>query len=139
MLNFLVSHKFFFFLVIDLTMTLDYVFLTVHVVFLDHYSFMDSLKKKLWECRGSNSATPQKWVTESHSQNLYNKKYSSFEFTFYFYFCELYFFQQPEQVLFKGRDQWEWIGLWKVAIDRHLVRIVVINVHFYFNLAAILE
>ncbi len=26
-----------------------------------------------------------------------------------------------------------------VAIDRHLVRIVVIDVHFYFNLAAILE
>ncbi len=39
----------------------------------------------------------------------------------------------------KGRDQWELIGLWKVAIDRHLVRIVVIDVHFYFNLAAILE
>ncbi len=30
----------------------------------------------------------------------------------------------------KGRDQWEWIGLWKLAINRHLVRIVVINVHF---------
>jgi hypothetical protein len=30
-------------------------------------------------------------------------------------------------------------GLWKVAIDRHLVRIVVIDVHFYFYLAAILE
>jgi hypothetical protein len=41
--------------------------------------------------------------------------------------------------LIKGRDQWEWIGLWKVAIDRHLVRIVVIDVNFYFNLAAILE
>ncbi len=27
----------------------------------------------------------------------------------------------------------------EVAIDRHLVRIVVIDVHFYFNLAAILE
>jgi hypothetical protein len=40
---------------------------------------------------------------------------------------------------FKGRDQWEWIGLWEVAIDRHLVRIVVIDVLFYFNLAAILE
>ncbi len=40
---------------------------------------------------------------------------------------------------FKGRDQREWIGLWKVAIDRHLVRIVVIDFHFYFNLAAILE
>ncbi len=39
----------------------------------------------------------------------------------------------------KGRDQWEWIGLWKVAIVQHLVRIVVINIHFYFNLAAILE
>ncbi len=39
----------------------------------------------------------------------------------------------------KGKDQWEWIGLWKVAIDRPLVRIVVINVHFYFYLAAILE
>ncbi len=39
----------------------------------------------------------------------------------------------------KGRDQREWIGLWKVAIDRHLVRIVVIDVHFYFNLATILE
>ncbi len=39
----------------------------------------------------------------------------------------------------KGRDQWEWIGLWKVAIDGHLVRIVEIDVHFYFNLAAILE
>ncbi len=39
----------------------------------------------------------------------------------------------------KGRDQWEWIGLWKVAIYRHLIRIVVIDVHFYFNLAAILE
>ena len=37
------------------------------------------------------------------------------------------------------RDQWEWIGLWKVAINRHLVRIVVIDVHFYFYLAAILE
>jgi hypothetical protein len=34
----------------------------------------------------------------------------------------------------KGRDQWEWIGLWKVAINRHLVRIVVIDVLFYFNL-----
>ncbi len=43
------------------------------------------------------------------------------------------------KVYFKGMDQWEWIGLWKVAIDRHLVRIVVIDVHFYFNLAAILE
>jgi hypothetical protein len=31
------------------------------------------------------------------------------------------------------------MGLWKVAIDRHLVRIVVIDVLFYFNLAAILE
>ncbi len=31
------------------------------------------------------------------------------------------------------------IGLWKVAIDRHLVRIVVIDILFYFNLAAILE
>ncbi len=40
---------------------------------------------------------------------------------------------------FKGRDQWEWIGLWKVAIDQHLVRIVVIDIHFYFYLAAILE
>ncbi len=39
----------------------------------------------------------------------------------------------------KGRDQGEWIGLWKVAIDRQLVRIVVIHIHFYFNLAAILE
>ncbi len=39
----------------------------------------------------------------------------------------------------KGRDQWEWIGLWKVAIDRHLVRIVVTDVLFDFNLAAILE
>jgi hypothetical protein len=29
--------------------------------------------------------------------------------------------------------------LWKVAIDQHLVRIVVIDVLFYFNLAAILE
>ncbi len=27
----------------------------------------------------------------------------------------------------------------KVAIDRHLLRIVVIDVHFYFNLAAMLE
>ncbi len=42
-------------------------------------------------------------------------------------------------LVFKGRDQWEWIGLWKVAIDRHLVRIVVIDVLFSFNLAAILE
>ncbi len=41
--------------------------------------------------------------------------------------------------IIKGRDQWEWIGLWKVAIDWHLVRIVVMNFHFYFNLAAILE
>ncbi len=41
--------------------------------------------------------------------------------------------------LIKSRDQWEWIGLWKVAIDRHLVRIEVIDVHFYFYLAAILE
>jgi hypothetical protein len=39
----------------------------------------------------------------------------------------------------KRRDQWEWIGLWKVAINRHLVHIVVIDVVFYFNLAAILE
>ncbi len=39
----------------------------------------------------------------------------------------------------KGRDQWEWIGLWKVAIDWHLVRIVVIDIIFYLNLAAILE
>ncbi len=30
-------------------------------------------------------------------------------------------------------------ALWKVAIDQHLVRIVVINVVIYFNLAAILE
>ncbi len=42
-------------------------------------------------------------------------------------------------IVLKSRDQWEWIGLWKVAIDRHLVRIVVIDVLFYFNLAAILE
>ncbi len=42
-------------------------------------------------------------------------------------------------VVIKGRDQWEWIGLWKVAIDQHLVHIVVIDVLFYFNLAAILE
>ncbi len=41
--------------------------------------------------------------------------------------------------MLKGRDQWEWIGLWKVAIDWHLLRIVVIYVHFYFNLAAMLE
>jgi hypothetical protein len=27
----------------------------------------------------------------------------------------------------KGRDQCEWIGLWKVAINRHLFRIVVIG------------
>jgi hypothetical protein len=26
-----------------------------------------------------------------------------------------------------------------VAMNRHLVRIVVIDIHFYFNLAAILE
>ena len=39
----------------------------------------------------------------------------------------------------KSSDQWEWIGLWKVAIDRHLVRIVVIDILFYFNFAAILE
>jgi hypothetical protein len=31
------------------------------------------------------------------------------------------------------------VGLWKVAINRHLVRIVVIDVLFYFYLAAILE
>jgi hypothetical protein len=42
-------------------------------------------------------------------------------------------------IVLKSRDQREWIGLWKVAIDRHLVRIVVIDVHFYFYLAAILE
>ena len=42
-------------------------------------------------------------------------------------------------LLLKGRDQWEWIGLWKIAIKWHLVRIVVIYVHFYFYLAAILE
>ncbi len=41
--------------------------------------------------------------------------------------------------MLKGRDQWEWIGLWKVAINRHLVRFVVIDVHFNFNLVAILE
>ena len=40
---------------------------------------------------------------------------------------------------FKGRDQWEWIGLWKVAIDRHLFLIVVILVIYFFNLAAIFE
>jgi hypothetical protein len=39
----------------------------------------------------------------------------------------------------KGIDQREWIGLWKVAIDRHLFRIVVIEVLLLFNLAAILE
>jgi hypothetical protein len=39
----------------------------------------------------------------------------------------------------KGRDQLEWIGLWKVAIDRHLVRIVVIDTICYFNVATILE
>ncbi len=39
----------------------------------------------------------------------------------------------------KGRDQWEGIGLWKVAIDQDLVRIVVIDFLLYFNLAAILD
>jgi hypothetical protein len=43
------------------------------------------------------------------------------------------------ETMLKGRDQLEWIGVWMVAIDRHLVRIVVIDVLFYFNLAAILE
>jgi hypothetical protein len=37
----------------------------------------------------------------------------------------------------KQTENGEWIGLWKVAIDRHDV--VVIDVVFYFNLAAILE
>ncbi len=41
--------------------------------------------------------------------------------------------------LLKGGDPWEWIGLWMVAIDRHLVQIVVIDVLFYFYLAAIVE
>ncbi len=47
--------------------------------------------------------------------------------------------QLRKKIPLKGRDQWEWICLWKVAIDRHLVRFVVIDVHFYFSLAAILE
>jgi hypothetical protein len=56
-----------------------------------------------------------------------------------FSWCKLSLLIQSHILTFKGRDQWEWIGLWKVAIDRHLVRNVVIDVLYYFNLAAILE
>ncbi len=44
----------------------------------------------------------------------------------------VYVKKAKEKCCFKGREQWEWIGLWKVAINRHLVRNVVIDVHFFF-------